>query len=63
MTPIDLGHHCDSEVQPGLVDFAVNVGVPEPPTSGWARTRPWPGQSMMKPMAIVAYLEENLCPC
>jgi hypothetical protein len=27
VTPIDLGHHGDSEVQPGLVDFAVNVDV------------------------------------
>lgn len=27
MTLIDLGHHGDSEVQPGLVDFAVNVAA------------------------------------
>lgn len=27
MTLIDIGHHGDSEVQPGLVDFAVNVAA------------------------------------
>jgi len=31
VTPIDLGHHGDTEVQPGLVDFVVNVAVPAPP--------------------------------
>jgi histidinol-phosphate aminotransferase len=35
LTPIDLGHHGDSETQPGLVDFAVNVAIPAPPP--WLR--------------------------
>jgi histidinol-phosphate/aromatic aminotransferase/cobyric acid decarboxylase-like protein len=35
MSPIDLGHHGDSEAQPGLADFAVNVAVPRPPA--WLR--------------------------
>jgi histidinol-phosphate/aromatic aminotransferase/cobyric acid decarboxylase-like protein len=35
MTPFDLHHHGDTEAQPGLVDFAVNVAVPEPPA--WLR--------------------------
>lgn len=30
---VDLGHHGDREVGPGLVDLAVNVRVPAPP--GW----------------------------
>jgi histidinol-phosphate/aromatic aminotransferase/cobyric acid decarboxylase-like protein len=35
VTPIDLGHHGDTEARPGLVDFAVNVAVPAPPV--WLR--------------------------
>jgi histidinol-phosphate/aromatic aminotransferase/cobyric acid decarboxylase-like protein len=35
VTPIDLGHHGDSEALPGLVDFAVNVAIPGPPA--WLR--------------------------
>ena len=31
MTTVDLGHHGDNEVGPGLVDLAVNVAVPAPP--------------------------------
>jgi histidinol-phosphate/aromatic aminotransferase/cobyric acid decarboxylase-like protein len=34
-TSFDLTHHGDTEAQPGLVDFAVNVAVPEPPA--WLR--------------------------
>ena len=33
-----------------------------PPRAGHEDAR-WPGTSMMEPMALVAYLEENLCPC
>jgi len=32
MSTTDLRHHGDAEVGPGMLDFAVNVLVPEPPT-------------------------------
>ena len=35
MSLTDLRHHGDSEIAPGLVDFAVNVAVPAPPR--WLR--------------------------
>jgi histidinol-phosphate/aromatic aminotransferase/cobyric acid decarboxylase-like protein len=46
MTPIDLDHHGDSEVQSGLVDFAVNVAVPVPP--------PWLRRELMRALDDVA---------